>query len=168
MYRPGRKAFALALVVASLGFHLITVALFSRQPDRFAAFTLFPIWIWGSFGLAISSTAFLFFRAPLSLFTSAAWAITILVLADETGSLLRVGVENTWLAASARRRGLAFVHHVGGRVPSVTAGVPALVTVHDLQPLDLGHHFSRVKRAYLGWAVPRSVRRAGLVLAPPA
>ncbi len=93
MNRPGRKTFAGALVLAALGFHLVTVALYARQPDRFAAFTLFPIWIWGSVGLAISSSAFIFFRAPLALFTSAAWALTILFVADETRPLGRLGTE---------------------------------------------------------------------------
>ena len=91
MYRPGRKAFAVALVVASLGFHLITVALFARQPDRFAAFTVIPIWIWGSFGLLLASIAFLVFRARLSLFAVTAWALTILFVADETRALARIG-----------------------------------------------------------------------------
>lgn len=91
MYRPRRKAFAVSLVLVSLGFHLVTVALYARQPDRFAAFTLFPIWIWGGIGLAIASSAFILFRAPLSLFTTAAWALTILFVADETRSLGRLG-----------------------------------------------------------------------------
>ncbi|NIP96332.1 MAG: hypothetical protein GWO24_24015, partial [Akkermansiaceae bacterium] len=74
-------------------FHLVTVALYARQPDRFAAFTLFPIWIWGSVGLSLSSSAFIFFRAPLSLFTSGAWALTILFVADETRPLGRLGTD---------------------------------------------------------------------------
>lgn len=93
MIRPGRKFFAVALVLASLLFHLVTVALFTRQPDRFAAFTAIPIWIWGSAGLAISSFAFIFFRARLSLFITAVWAITILFMADETRPLARIGSE---------------------------------------------------------------------------
>ena len=93
MYRPSRKTLGVLLVAASLGFHLITVALYARQPDRFAAFTLLPIWIWGSLGLGVASFAFIIFRAPLSLFTSAAWALTILFVADETRPLGRIGTE---------------------------------------------------------------------------
>lgn len=91
MYSPRRKAFGVALVVAALGFHLVTMALYTRQPDIFAAFTLFPIWVWGAIGLTFSCTAFLVFRAPLALFTSGVWAISILGLADETRSLGRIG-----------------------------------------------------------------------------
>lgn len=91
MSRPGRKFFAVALVSASLGFHLVTVAIFSRQPDRLAAFTVIPIWIWGTGGLLLSSCAFLLFRARLSLFATAAWALTVLFLADETRPLARIG-----------------------------------------------------------------------------
>ena len=76
---------------------------------------------------------------------------------------LRVLVENTWLAAGCRRRGLDMVHHFGGTVP--LAGVrPAMVTVHDLQPLDHPKRFGLAKRLYLRVMLPWSVRRAELVV----
>ena len=80
-------------MVGALGSHLVTFILYTRQPDLFAAFTLFPIWIWGSIGLLLASTAFLFFRAPLSLFAAGIWAVTILVFADEARPLGRIGKE---------------------------------------------------------------------------
>ena len=72
----------------------------------------------------------------------------------------RVALESTWL----RRRsgGADVVHHFGGRLPARRAGRTVL-TIHDLQPLDLPANFSRTKRAYLGWALPRSARHADLV-----
>lgn len=91
MCHPRRKAFGVALIVVALGFHLATMALYTRQPDMFAAFTLFPIWVWGGIGLLLSSMGFVFFRAPLSLFTSSVWAISILVMADEARPLGRIG-----------------------------------------------------------------------------
>jgi endonuclease/exonuclease/phosphatase family metal-dependent hydrolase len=93
MFRPGKKAVGVALVVIALGFHLVTFILYTRQPDKFAAFTLFPIWIWGAVGLSLSCSAFLFFRAPLALFATVAWTLTILILADEARSLGRIGHE---------------------------------------------------------------------------
>ena len=76
---------------------------------------------------------------------------------------LRVLVENTWLAAECRRRGLEVVHHFGGTVPF--AGVrPALVTVHDLQPLDHPKRFGLIKRLYLRVMLPWSVRRAEAIV----
>jgi endonuclease/exonuclease/phosphatase family metal-dependent hydrolase len=92
MYRPRRKALAVALVVASLGFHLVVVALYTRLPDSFAAFTLLPIWFWGSVGLSLGCLAF-FLRAPLALFSVTAWSLTILILADEARPLGRLGRE---------------------------------------------------------------------------
>jgi endonuclease/exonuclease/phosphatase (EEP) superfamily protein YafD len=79
------------MVGASLLLHLFTVYCFSRQPDRFAAFTVMPIWLWGGFGLALSTIAFYFLRAPLSLILTAVWAITLLVGADEARVLAHIG-----------------------------------------------------------------------------
>ena len=75
----------------------------------------------------------------------------------------RAAVESTWLAR--RSAGFDVVHHFGGRLPARRAGVSVL-TVHDIQPLDLPANFSAVKRRYLGWAVPRSVRAADQVVVP--
>ena len=72
----------------------------------------------------------------------------------------RILVESTWLA---RRTNSMAVHHFGGRIPA-RSGKPVAVTVHDLQPLDQPLNFSLIKRRYLGWALPRSVRRADLVV----
>ena len=75
----------------------------------------------------------------------------------------RAAVESAWLAR--RSVGFDLVHHFGGRLPARRAGLPVL-TVHDIQPLDLPSNFSATKRRYLGWALPRSVRAAALVTVP--
>lgn len=75
----------------------------------------------------------------------------------------RVGVEHSWLAAATR--GDALVHHPGGVVPAVRS-TPTVVTIHDLQPLDLPANFSPAKRRWLATMVPRSVAAARLVLTP--
>ena len=79
------------LVAISLLLHVFTVYCFSRQPDRFAAFTVMPIWLWGGFGLLLSSVAYYFLRASLSLIMTAVWAITLLVGADEARVLANFG-----------------------------------------------------------------------------
>ncbi len=73
----------------------------------------------------------------------------------------RLVAESTWLAPRTRR--LDAVHHVGGRIPART-GAPVAVTVHDLQPLEHPEHFSVAKRVYLTRALPRSIRRADVVV----
>ena len=80
----------------------------------------------------------------------------------------RVLAEATWLATQARTRRLALVHHGGGTVPARTGGVPAVLTVHDLQVLSHPEFFSPVKRAYLRAALPRSIRRAAVICVPSA
>lgn len=57
------------------------------------------------------------------------------------------------------------VHHFGGRVPARRHGRD-IVTIHDLQPLDLPGNFSAVKRRYLGRALPRSAKAARFVCVP--
>jgi len=61
--------------------------------------------------------------------------------------------------------GADVVHHFGGRLPARTRGNDVL-TIHDLQPLQLPQNFSMGKRRYLRAALPRSVRRARVVTTP--
>ncbi|MCY3632641.1 MAG: glycosyltransferase family 1 protein [bacterium] len=77
--------------------------------------------------------------------------------------LLRVLIENTWLAVQCRRRQIALVHHFGGTVPWVGVRL-AIVTVHDLHPLDHPRRFSLIKRLYLRAMLPWSVRRAEVIV----
>ncbi len=79
------------LVGASLLLHLFTVYCFAQQPDRFAAFTVMPIWLWGSIGLMMTVVAFVFLRAPLSMVMAAVWAVTLLVGSDEARVLANFG-----------------------------------------------------------------------------
>lgn len=75
----------------------------------------------------------------------------------------RITAETTWLAA--RTRGLDLVHHAGGTAPPRRAA-PYVLTLHDLQPLERRATHGALKRAYLGAAVPRSVRGARLTAVP--
>ena len=80
------------LVGASLVLHFFTVVAFARQPDAVAAFTVFPIWLWGALGLCLAGLAFIGFRTPLSLVVCALWGLTILLAADEARVLAHLGV----------------------------------------------------------------------------
>ena len=87
---------------------------------------------------------------------------TVVCPLDGVARARRIVAESTWL----RRRsgGFSAVHHLGGRIPLRTAH-PAVVTVHDLQPLDHPERFTPAKRAFLGWSLPRSLRTADVVVA---
>src|SRR5690606_147730 len=76
---------------------------------------------------------------------------------------VRIAAESTWLAR--RTRGAALVHHAGGTLPPVRSA-PSVLTLHDLQPLERRATHGRVKRAYLGLAVPRSIDAARVVVVP--
>jgi alpha-1,3-rhamnosyl/mannosyltransferase len=89
---------------------------------------------------------------------------TRLVPLDGRLKALRVLAENTWMVRRAAE-GFDLVHHLGGTVPLV-GSTPAVLTLHDLQPFDLPANFSAAKRLYLQRSIPRSVRRARLVMVP--
>ena len=78
---------------------------------------------------------------------------------------LRVAAEQSWLIAQARRHQVDVMHHMGGTMP-LAGGPPAVLSIHDLQPFQHPENFHPLKRAWLARAVPRSVRRARLVLTP--
>ncbi len=77
----------------------------------------------------------------------------------------RVLAEQTLLARAARRLGAEVVHHAGGIVPLSHPG-QVVLTVHDLQPLDLPGNFTATKRTYVRAMVGRSARVARVVCVP--
>lgn len=75
----------------------------------------------------------------------------------------RVAAENSWLAHATRNDDL--VHHAGGVVPAI-ATAPAVVTIHDLQPLDMPENFGPARRRWLNTVLPHTARKARSVLCP--
>lgn len=75
----------------------------------------------------------------------------------------RVLAESTWLAWRTWRDTCEVVHHAGGTMPIVRTA-PGIVTLHDLQPLSNPERFGPIKRRWLAWAAPRSLRAAGAVI----
>lgn len=92
---------------------------------------------------------------------------TVVAPVSGRSKAVRVLADNTWLAWALRRQRITVVHHMGGLVPFVDAGLgrdgARVLTVHDLQPLELPHNFSLVKRWFERVAVPWSVGRADVV-----
>jgi alpha-1,3-rhamnosyl/mannosyltransferase len=82
---------------------------------------------------------------------------------------MRVLAETLWLPMRLRRDHIDVVHHAGGVVPvggRWMGGARVALTVHDVQVLEHPAYFAPVKRRYLQWMLPRSVRAADLVLTP--
>jgi len=76
---------------------------------------------------------------------------------------LRVATENTWM--HSRCRGADLVHHFGGHIPARHSS-PAVVTIHDTQPLDNPTNFSRAKQLYMRRMIPHAVASADLICTP--
>lgn len=75
----------------------------------------------------------------------------------------RIVAETSWLAA--RSRGLDLMHHAGGTAPPIR-GAAYVLTLHDIQPLEARATHGLLKRAYLGSAIPASVRHARMTVVP--
>ncbi|MGI9579270.1 MAG: glycosyltransferase family 4 protein [Microthrixaceae bacterium] len=86
---------------------------------------------------------------------------------DSTGSnkVARVAAEQTWLARRTRALAPDVVHHAGGVMPLRHPGRTVL-TIHDLQPLDMPENFSFAKRTYISAMIGRSARAADVVAVP--
>jgi hypothetical protein len=79
------------LVLTSIVLHAFTVYFFTRQPDRFAAFTVLPLWFWGLLGLSIAGTALILLRSPFSMIVCTIWIVTVLFGADEAKVVANIG-----------------------------------------------------------------------------
>lgn len=77
----------------------------------------------------------------------------------------RVVAEQSWLPALTRRLGPDVTHHAGGVLPLRHPG-PSVLTVHDLQPLDMPGNFTPAKRWYMRAMLGRSARAACVVCVP--
>lgn len=131
------------LVGTSLLLHVFTVYCFARQPDRFAAFTVMPIWLWGGFGLLLSSVAFYFLRASLSLVMTGVWAVTLLVGADEARVLANFGKRPPLPGQAAPCQGVAVLRVAtlnsafftfGNPAADLAAWQPDIVLLQDILP----------------------------------
>lgn len=78
---------------------------------------------------------------------------------------LRVLAELTWLTAMVDRHDIDLLHDAGGTAPG-SVDCPRVLTVHDIQPLDLPGNFHPVKVAYLRRSVPRAVAGARRTIVP--
>lgn len=90
-----------------------------------------------------------------------------IVVAPTTGDVppIRIAVESSWLPREAARRRLDLVHHLGNTIPHVRTR-PAVVTIHDLQPIVRPHDFGAIKGAYLRDRLRRSARAARAIATP--
>lgn len=77
----------------------------------------------------------------------------------------RVLSEQTWLPATTRAIGAEVVHHAGGVLP-LRHPARSVLTVHDLQPLDMPANFRMSKRIYIRSMAGRSVRGTDVLTAP--
>lgn len=79
--------------------------------------------------------------------------------------VLRIGLENTWLAMKARRLALDVMHHGVGTTPYLKPR-PAVVTIHDIQYVHYPDNFVKLKRQWLKRNVPFTARSCEAITVP--
>lgn len=146
---------SLTLLGLSLSLHLITLILYVRLPLRFAAFTVFPIWVWGSIGLILAAIPFLFFRIRPSLVLILIWLFTILLMSDEAKSIGRIGGETVELGSPARFAGSSVIRVItlncAGRADPIAAVQDYVPDIVFLQEMPHAYHLKRlIDRLYDG------------------
>lgn len=76
---------------------------------------------------------------------------------------MRFAAENSWLLAASSEDDL--LHHAGSMAP-ILKGRPYVLTLHDVQPLDMPENFTPAKQRWHAKMLPRAVAGAELVLCP--
>ena len=78
---------------------------------------------------------------------------------------VRVLAEHTWLRAMVAAHRIDLLHDAGGTSPG-RMRARRVVTIHDLQPLEIPGNFNPVRVAYLRRTVPRAAAGADRILVP--
>jgi glycosyltransferase involved in cell wall biosynthesis len=76
---------------------------------------------------------------------------------------MRIAAENSWLLAASSEDDL--LHHAGSMAP-ILRGRPYVLTLHDVQALEMPQNFTRAKQRWHAMMLPRAVADAELVLCP--
>ena len=82
-----------------------------------------------------------------------------------SSSMVRVAAEHTWFRLAVGRARLDLLHDAGGTSPG-SVGVPRVLSVPDLAPLERPGGIARLRVAYHRLVVPRAVSHAEAVIVP--
>jgi len=146
MMNSVRRRLGWTLVGLSFALHLLTIYAYVRQPDRLAAFTVMPVWVWGGIGLLLSSIAYYFLRASLSLVLTGIWAVTILSLADENRIMGNLTKETPLPGQARPHSGLPVIRvitlncsHFNFGNPGLDLAIwdPDIVLLQEVKPSDV-------------------------------
>ena len=134
---------------------LVTAYCFYRQPDHFAAFTVLPIWIWGGCGLLGCAGSGFLWRCRWPWLLAGAWAITLLVGADEVRVITHFGKSAPLPGPAAPHGGTPVLRVMtcncalfdfGDPTADIAAWQPDIILLQDVYPYQV----SRVANAVFG------------------
>jgi len=141
-----RRRFGSILAGFSLALFVFAVGAFTFLPDRLAAFTVIPVWIWGGLGIAAAWVSFQLWRDRIALLVVGSWIIALFCLADETRALTNIRSEPP-------RPGPAMPYHgqpvirvatlncssfmLGNPAPDLAAWQPDIVLLQEVFPYQI-------------------------------
>lgn len=137
--------FGSAALMALVGFT------YPLQPDHFAAFTLMPVWVWGSCGIFSSLAAIHLLRARHAWGLVAAWLMLVLAFSDEARTLKNLGNDIPMPGAATPHRGTAVIRVITANcdmqpIPEIAPWQPDVVLLQDVLP----HQAHRLAREMYG------------------
>lgn len=125
---------------------LLTVFAYLRQPDRLAAFTVMPIWVWGGLGLLMSYLALRCLRHWFPRGLVGLWIVTLLLGADEARVLGNLSREAPVPGHAKPHSGLPVIRvatlncgffNYGDPSPDLATWDPDIVLVQEVWPKDV-------------------------------
>ena len=150
-----RRATGRLLLVLSLALWLLTGFCFYWQPDRFAAATVLPIWIWGGCGLLLCGGACYLWRGRWPWLVAGGWILTLLIGADEARVLTHCGKSAPQPGPAAPHDGRPVLRVITCNCAMFTSGDPSadiaawqpdIVLLQDIRPYQV----SQVAKAVYG------------------
>jgi len=129
-------------LAASVVLLAATAFLFYFQPDRFAAFTVMPVWVWGGIGIgAAAASGFLLHRRRGWAAAALGWLAVVLVFADEVRVLANLNHAQPRPGPAAPHKGRPVVRVITANLdffpaPELQEWQADVLLIQDIHPFQ--------------------------------
>jgi endonuclease/exonuclease/phosphatase (EEP) superfamily protein YafD len=164
--------------LASVGFLAVVGFLHGYQPDRFAAFTVMPVWVWGGCGIIASIATRKVLQARWMWGVVGAWCVLIMAFADEARTLRNFRNEVPVPGRAKSFDGKSVIRVITANcdlqiIPELAAWKPDVVLLQDVWPFqahriareiygkDVRIHFHETNAIITHWEITDALAVAG-------